>query len=83
MIKSEAAVHLSDIDTVFKPAKNINDFALGQLLRIATSKTLRRWGENVNAALAAYENDGIEGKVVFSPHSRTTTVPHYTLHGQK
>lgn len=65
MINSEAAVHLFGIDTVYKPAKNILDFALSQpSLRNAIADVLRRRGHNVNAALT-------DGKVVFSPHIRT------------
>lgn len=78
VVNSEAAVHLFDVDTVYKPAKRIIDSALNRtsnlyhLLPIA----LRRHGYSVSPTTTQ------PGQVVFSPHSRTITIPDHLI-GQK
>ncbi|ROW07245.1 hypothetical protein VMCG_03827 [Cytospora schulzeri] len=78
IINSEAAVHLFDVDTVYKPAKRIIDAALARpSMRAAISSVLRHRGYE-----AATPSTQGQGEVVFSPHSRTVTVPVH-IAGQK
>ncbi|KAG6354085.1 hypothetical protein INS49_005056 [Diaporthe citri] len=84
MINSEAAVHLFDVDTLYKPAKWITEFALRQpSLRDAITAVLHRGGYNVDSSMAAHGGESTEGNIVFAPHSRTITVPDHALHGRK
>lgn len=84
IINSEAAVHLFDVDTIYKPAKRIIDSALKRpFLQGAIASLLHRRGYKINAALTADGGPASVGQVVFSPHSRTISVPMQGLHGQK
>ncbi|KAH8762026.1 hypothetical protein F5883DRAFT_122214 [Diaporthe sp. PMI_573] len=69
-VNSEAAVHLFDVDTIYKPAKRIIDAALERpsSLRLSITPLLQRRGYTTNGALP-------DGQVVFSAHSRTINVP--------
>lgn len=84
VINSEAAVHLFDVDTIYKPAKKILDAALRRpfALRASMSPILRRRGYRTD--LADTNGQDIKGEIVFSPHSRTITVPaHIAGHKRK
>lgn len=82
IINSEAAVHLFDVDTVYKPAKRVIDFALRQpSVRDAISARLRSLSYSGPDIISSHE--GLKGEVVFSPHYRTITVPTYASRGQK
>ncbi|KUI70858.1 hypothetical protein VM1G_06472 [Cytospora mali] len=71
VIDSETAVHYFDIDTVFKPAKRILDFALSRPgpLRTSLSAILHSRRYSTSAITDR------PGQVVFSPHSKTVTSP--------
>lgn len=80
VINSEAAVHFFDYDTIYKPAKKIIDSALSRstLLRTALSVVLHRRRLSASTIISTNQT----GQVVFSPHSRTVTVPTRVI-GQK
>ncbi|KUI74193.1 hypothetical protein VM1G_10030 [Cytospora mali] len=77
VIDSEAAVHLFDIDTIYKPAKRILDNALRldqrPLLRYIISSTLQ--SREYNPSDVPDE----KAQVVFFPHQRTITVPAHLI----
>lgn len=77
VINSEAAVHCFDYDTIYKPAKKIIDSALTRSTALcnALSAILHRHRYSANTNIRT-------GQVVFSPHSRTVTVPTHII-GQK
>lgn len=84
-INSEAAVHLFDVDTIYKPAKRILDSTLKRpFLRGAIASLLHHQGYKIDAALMT-NGDTQQGhsQVVFSPHSRTVSVPVLPRLGQK
>lgn len=82
VINSEAAVHLFDVDNIYKPAKKILDAALCQpaSLRASLTPILRRRGYKT----AGTDGRNTNGEIVFSPHSRTITAPaHIASHKRK
>ncbi|KAJ4413561.1 hypothetical protein N0V82_008457 [Gnomoniopsis sp. IMI 355080] len=86
VINSEAAVHFFDNDTIYKPAKRIIDSALARptALRNALSAILqrRRYSTSASTSTGTSTNANLTkktGQIVFSPHSRTVTVPAHII----
>lgn len=79
-INCEAAVHFFDYDTIYKPAKRIIDSALARSVDLCRSISIclkyRHYGTRTGISTTR------TGKVVFSPHSRTISVPPQMI-GQK
>ncbi|KAF3763537.1 hypothetical protein M406DRAFT_74129 [Cryphonectria parasitica EP155] len=83
VINSEAAVHLFDVDTLYKPANKILDAALRRsAIRAAVTPILHRRGYRTD--LAPMDSQDVPGEFMFSPHHRTITVPaHIAGHKRK
>lgn len=75
-IHCEAAVHLFDVDTIYKQRKRIVDDALQRAssLRTAISLFLRRRRYSINSVLGESDVDGGDHELVFSPHCRATSI---------